>query len=433
MTSDGLDHPLRYELVNELHARPSPRLTAPLTVVFTAFKEPRDAAARDRGADITHLGALAHRHGAPAPQPDAQHYAAQLGRYELAWESHTEFVSYAAFLPGAAPRPFDARVAEIFPAEWQKAAPGRRLAALIVHVEEMPEDDAAIDARLETWFAHDGLAAAQVMDGQAVVASDFRIDASGFMRFAIFVRPGSGAGRTGRIIQRLIDLETYRGMSMLGLGRVRGLSALLNRLDPRLSNLMGGLAGGTTDPEAMLHDLLAVSAELEVAATDASFRFGATRAYAAIVAERLAALRESRFGSRQTLSEFMDRRYAPAMRTVLSTEARLNAMLDRTERASELLRTRVDVERSGASRDLLARMDRRADLQLRLQNTVEGLSVVAISYYAVGLLSYLLALLAYRIAVDKAVLTAGLVPVVVLAVWYGMRRIRRALHDDVAP
>ncbi|AXC50395.1 DUF3422 family protein [Paracoccus suum] len=429
MTGDGLDHPLRYELVNELHARPSPRLTAPLTVVFMAFKELRNAASRDRSADITHLATLAHRHGAPAPQPGAQHYAAQLGRYELAWESHTEFVTYAAFLPGLAPRPFDARVAEIFPAEWQQDAPGARLAALIVHVEHVPEDPAEIDTKLEAWFARDGLAAAQVMDGLAVVASDFRIDANGFMRFAIFVQPGSGAGRTGRVIQRLIDLEIYRSMSMLGLGRGRALSALLNRLDPRISTLMGGLAGETADPEAVLHDLLGVSAELEVAATDSSFRFGATRAYAAIVAERLASLRESRFFSRQTLSEFMDRRFAPAMRTVASTEARLNTMLDRTERASELLRTRVDVERSGASRDLLARMDRRADLQLRLQNTVEGLSVVAISYYAVGLLSYFLTPLAHRIAVDKAVLTAGLVPVVVLAVWYAMRRIRRSLHD----
>ena len=423
-----LDHPLRYELVNELHARPSPRLEAPLTAVFLAFKEPRDAAARDRARDLDHLAVLAHRHGAPAPQAGAGHYAAQFGRYAMAWESHTEFVTYAAFLPGPQARPFDPRVAEVFPADWQATAPGRRIAAMIVHVEHWPEEPGAIDRRLAAWFTQDGLAVSQVLDGAGVIASDFRIDSSGFMRLAVFVRPGTGPGRVGRIVQRLIDLETYRGMSMLGLGRVRGLSQRLNALDPRLTALIGRLE--REDAEATLHELLGVSAELEAAATEASFRFGATRAYAAIVAERLAALRESRFEGRQTLGEFMDRRYAPAMRTVVSTEARLQAMLDRTERAGDLLRTRVDVARSAASRDLLARMDRRADLQLRLQHTVEGLSVVAISYYAVGLAGYVLAPLAHAAGVDKAVLTAALVPVIVLGVWLAMRRIRRRLHDD---
>ena len=106
---------------------------------------------------------------------------------------------------------------------------------------------------------------------------------------------------------------------------------------------------------------------------------------------------------------------------------RLCLVIDAT-RAGELLRTRVDVQRKGQNQALLERMDRRADLQLRLQHTVEGLSVVAISYYAVGLAGYLLGPAAYAVGVDKGLLTAGLVPVIVLAVWLGMRRIRRRLH-----
>jgi len=125
----------------------------------------------------------------------------------------------------------------------------------------------------------------------------------------------------------------------------------------------------------------------------------------------------------------MARRYLPAMRTAKSAENRLAAMLDRSERAAELLRTRVDVWRGAQNQELMQRMDRRADLQLRLQHTVEGLSVVAISYYAVGLMGYVLTPVAKALHVDKALLSAGLTPVVILLVWIAMRRIRARLHD----
>lgn len=430
--TDAIDHPQRFALVAELHARPSPRLQAPVTAVFLAFKEPREASLRDRSRDIAHLGALTRRHGAPAPEPGAGHYVARLGRHDLRWESHAEFITYTAFAPGLPQRPFDPALAEIFPADWQAAAPGKRLSAAIVHVEQLPDDPATLPGRLPEWFSVDGLAVVWVLEESAVVASDFRIDPAGFMRFAVFVRPGTGPGRTGRIVQRLLELETYRAMSMLGLPRARDMAERLNALEPRLGAIVDGMgagAGGAGRPaEAVLDDLLTAAAELEAAAAQIGFRLSATRAYSAIVAERVAALREARFMGRQTLSEFMARRYAPAMRTVASAETRLQAMLDRTERAGELLRTRVDVTRSGQNRDLLARMDRRADLQLRLQNTVEGLSVVAISYYAVGLAGYLLGPLAARTGTDKGLLSAALVPVIVLVVWLGMRRVRRRLH-----
>ena len=429
MEGESLDHPLRYDTVAELHTRPSPRVAAPVTAVYLLFKEPHNAAGRIRERDIAHLAALTRRHGAPLPEAGASHHAVQLGRDELRWESHTEFVTFTAFVPGRPDRPFDPALAAVFPQDWQAAASGRRLVAAMVHVDLLPDEPQQVIAFCEAQFDTAAVAIVHVLDESAVVASDFRIDPSGFMRFAVFMRPGSGAGRTGRIVQRLLELETYRAMSMLGLSRAREVSGKLNTLDPRLTALMDGMAAGTRAPEDVLDDLLAVSAELESAATQTSFRFGATRAYAAIVAERVTALRETRFAGRQTLAEFMARRYAPAMRTVQSAETRLQALLDRTERAGELLRTRVDVARSGQNRDLLARMDRRADLQLRLQHTVEGLSVVAISYYAVGLAGYMLAPLAQPVGIDRTVLTAVLVPMIAAAVWLGLRRARLRLHD----
>ena len=422
------DHPLRYALVNELHARPFPSLEVPCEAVYVAIKEPFDAANRDRATDRAHLLALLDRNGAAHPQPEANHFSARIGRHELKWESHTEFVTYSAFTKGVPDRPFDPASTEVFPAGWLAQAPGRRVAAVTVRVEALPDDPAEVAQKLDDWFVPESLAAAWVLDEAAIIGGDFQIDPAGQMRFAVFVRPGTGPRRIGRIVQRLCEIETYRAMSMLGLGRARELTGRLNALDPKLAALVTALNDDHTAAEATLHELLEISAELESLATRHSFRFGATGAYEAIANQRIEALRESRFLGRQTFGEFMRRRYDPAMRTVKSAERRLEQMGLRAERAGELLSTRVDVERSAQNQKLLESMDRRADMALRLQHTVEGLSVVAISYYAVSLATYALLPFAEALHVEKAVLTAALVPLVVFGVWLMIRRIRNSMH-----
>ena len=426
--NDQDDHPQRYALVNELHTRPSPRLEAPCTAVFLAVKQRGDAASRDRGRDVAHLADLCARHGAARPDTTAGHYAGELGRYKLRWESHTEFVTYSAFSPGLSARPFDPIEAEVFPAEWIADAPGRRLVSVLIRVEPMPKTLAEVAERIDSWFVAESLAVSSVVDGAAIVAGDFRVDPAGHMRFAVFVQPGIGQRRIGRIVQRLCEVETYRAMSMLGLSRARELSSRLNALDPRLSALVSSLDAKDRSAEAVLHDLLAISAELEALAVRFSFRSGATEAYEAIVNQRISVLREERVEGRQTFGEFMMRRYDPAMRTVKSTAARLKTMSERAARAAELLRTRVDVERSAQNQSLLESMDQRAALQLRLQHTVEGLSVVAISYYAVSLASYAGYPLAKALHLSKEALTAILVVPVIVAVWLMIRGIRRRIH-----
>lgn len=422
------NHPLRYALVNELHARPFPNLDAPCHAVYFAIKQPVDAHNRDRGADRDHLLALLDRNGAVHPPEGATHHAARIGRYDLKWESHTEFVTYSAFGRGLGARPFDPAEAEVFPAEWMATAPGKVVAAILIRVEPLPEDLDEVKAKVEDWFVAESVACSWVLDEAAIIAGDFQIDPAGMMRFAAFVRPGTGQRRIGRIVQRLCEIETYRAMSMLGLGRARELGAGLNALDPQLSELVRTISDQARDAEETLNDLLDISARLESLAVAHSFRFGATGAYEAIVNQRVSVLRETRFNGRQTFGEFMMRRYDPAMRTVKSAERRLEQMAERAERAGELLRTRVDVERQGQNQKLLESMDRRADLQLRLQHTVEGLSVVAISYYAVSLATYLLLPLAEALHWPKSALTAGLVPVVAGIVWLMVRRIRKSFH-----
>ena len=339
------DHPLRYKLANELHARPFPTMSGPSTAIYVAIKQPSEAVSRDREPDRAHLIDLLDRHGAPHPQPGATHYSGQIGRHVLKWEQHTEFVTYTAFIEGLSERPFDPADFQVFPEDWLEAAPGQRITSAMLRICARPSDT-DIDDELEEWFVPESLAVARVLDDAAVLAGDFRIDPAGHLRFAIFVGPDTGQRRVGRIVQRLCEIETYKSMSMLGFSRVRKLAPTIAAQDNHLTELMVQMTGGDTPAEETLPQLLSISAELETMAARASFRFGATGAYEAIVNQRIAALREARFQGRQTFSEFMMRRYEPAMRTVKSTEARLQALADRAIRAGDLLRTRVDVERS---------------------------------------------------------------------------------------
>ncbi len=421
------DHELRYSLANELHARPFPTLKAPCRAAYLAIKQPQNAAARDRELDRAHLIALLDRYGAAHPQPGATHYFGEIGRHKLKWESHTEFVTYTIFGDGVADTPFDASTFSMFPEDWLALAPGQRITSALIRVE-VSDDDAAIKSKLEQWFVPESLAISSVLDDTAVMAGDFRIDSAGHMRFALFARPDMGARRIGRVVQRICEIETYKSMSMLGLARARALGTTIGDINGRLTHLMSEMRGGEMRSEQTLKELLDVSAELESTLAHSAFRFGATGAYSALVNQRIAVLREERFDGRQTFAEFMMRRFDPAMRTVAAVEGQLRTMAERAERAANLLRTRVDVERSAQNQDLLASMDRRADLQLRLQKTVEGFSVAAISYYAVNLVSYLALPVMESFGLGKTATLAILTPVVLALVWIAIQRIRRRVE-----
>ncbi len=422
------DHPLRAQLVGELHARPFPTLTPPCRAAFLAIKQPENAVARDRRADLAHLTALLDHYSAPHPEDGATHYFGPLGKFMLKWESHTEFVTYTLFADGVAEVPFDGTAFAMFPSDWLAAAPGARLTSALVRVE-VSEGTDGIAEKLENWFVSESLAVAHVLDDTAIVASDFRIDPNGHIRLAVFARSQTGRRRIGRVVQRLCEIETYKTMSMLGLMRVRAMGPQMGAIDNRLNGLTEEMLDQANPPEQTLQHLIGVSAELENLGALSSFRFGATRAYEAIVGQRIEVLREARFGGRQTFAEFMMRRFDPAMRTVKATERRLEALTARAERASNLLRTRVDVDHSLQNQTLLQSMDKRAALQLRLQRTVEGLSVVAISYYAVGLILYMLEPLGTFQGISKPWVSAIVTPLVVLGVWGILRWVRRDMKD----
>jgi uncharacterized membrane-anchored protein len=394
--------------------------------VFLALKRPGIDAMSDRTADRAHLIALLDRFGAPHPQPDATHWFGEVGKHRLKWEQHTEFATFTLFVDDIPARPFDPQTFDCFPADWLEAAPGARITSALVRVEPL-EDVSKIRENLSDWFVAESLAVSTVLDGSAVIAGDFRIDSAGHMRFAAFTHSKCGSRRIGRIVQRLCEIETYKTMSMLGLMRARELGPSLNRLDAKLTDLMATMTGKGADAEQTLAELLETSAELANLGAQSSYRFAATSAYEALVNQRTDVLREERFGGRQSFAEFMMRRFDPAMRTVRSVQSRLQSMAERAARAGDLLRTRVDVERSAQNQILLASMDKRADTQLRLQRTVEGLSVVAISYYAVNLVLFVVAPFAAGYGVSKIVAAAIATPLVIALVWIMVRRIHRSM------
>ena len=430
-----LAHSRRYPLTNELHARPAAAMTAPGRVVMVAFTPEANAAERDPERDLAHLKQLIDRHGGAHPAPGAGHYFADFDHFRLKWERHTEFVTYTLYGSGPAERLFEPDLARELPDSWLAEAPGAVFAAVqveLIAAGSREEAQRIIEGPLERHFGGESLAAAHVLDDQATALGDFRIHEGGFTRFALIVHGELRPARIGRMVQRLLEIENYRTLAMLALPLAREVSGRLNAMDRKLNELVRQVAtDGPAQPEAeILRALTALSAEIEALTAASAFRFGAAQAYEAIVSQRIEMLREERSAGRQLFREFMVRRFEPAMRTCRATSTRLHDLATRTSRVADLLRTRVNVAVEAQNQRLLESMDRRAALQLRLQETVEGLSVVAISYYAVGLAGVLLAPLALAAGLDKAVVTALIAVPVIAGVWWFVHGIRRRLGAE---
>ena len=420
------DHPRFHQLNNELHARPFPKLDAPSAIAYLGLtRDPRRAA--DTRADRAELIALLDRFGAAHPPDNADHWTGDLGRNVLKWECHSEIVTFTLIAKGDAERGFDAAAFDGFPADWLASLRGERVVSAQLLVLPQPSDD-VIARSNSAWFASESVAVARVMEDDMVLASDLRIDAGGHLGLVLFARDGVPSRRIGRAAQRVLDLVTYINLSLLGFEVAKAIRSRLSAHEAELSDLVTAMDAAPPKAETTLDALLHLAAALERTRALHGYRFGATRAYAAIVRERIALLDEHRLGSSQLFREFLTRRFEPAVRTVEATENRLSQLAERARRAGDLLRTRVDVQRTAQNQQLLESLDARAATQLHLQRTVEGLSVVAISYYALSLGVYLLTPLAHGAGIDKAVLGALLVPPVVLAVWLVVRRIRKSVR-----
>jgi uncharacterized membrane-anchored protein len=360
----------------------------------------------------------------------------RLAGHTLKWERHSEFTRYSlvqslpdrARLGSAEPELLSALAID---AAWLRAIPGRTVAAIKLALLDGDVEDAqdALAAG-RRWFGERSGVASRVGQDTTFAMTDFRLRASGFERMLVVTAASTSPTRVGRISQRLLDLETYRLMALRGLPVAKALSPVLTEAEATLAQITARLEDAQVSDQALLDTLTALAARVERATAEHGYRFTATAAYDTIVRQRISELREAPLPGMQTIGEFMQRRLSPAIATVAATAQRLASLSQRIERAGSLLRTRVDIAREAQNLQLLAKLTRGQELQLRLQSTVEGLSIAAISYYVVSLLLYgAKAAKAAGLPLNPEFAAGALVPVVVWAVWRATRRIHRALHS----
>jgi uncharacterized membrane-anchored protein len=418
------DHPYRSELNDEVHARPPEALVAPMRISYLALFN--DKSQRETEARPIHE--LAARFGHEPPMPRASHFSADLGPFRVKWERHTEFTRYKFIVQGAAGNPFDDTAIKAVPADWVASLPGQVMAA--AHVAFVPAPAAPVDPDklAEQLFGGNALVGSVIADGGATAFTDFRIHADGFSRLLVHDRklPPRQAGRS---VQRLLEIDTYRIMALLAFPVARELTPFLARCERELAEITTTMvSAGEADEPDLLNRLTRLEAEIESRHSDNYSRFGAAVAYYDLVQRRILELREVRQSGLQTFQEFTERRLAPAMNTCRAVSERQEALSKRVAQTTQLLSTRVGVTRERQNQAVLEQMNRRARMQLRLQETVEGLSVAAVTYYVVGLVNYAAkGLKASGRDINPDVWTGLSIPVVAVLVALGLRKFRKLL------
>jgi uncharacterized membrane-anchored protein len=401
-------HPQRDRLLAEAHARPSTPLDGPVFATRIASVSGQDGASADR----SHLAELCRASLLPEPPADAFWWLFDAGDWSLRWERHSEFSSWTIFSRAAHSGP---------PKAWLAALPGHVLVSTRADVRRSEGGASTAATPLGS-----NMIGSSVLEGAATVFTDFRPDDNGTTRFLILMRSADRV-LTGRLTQIILEIETYRLMALLAFPLAGIAGKQVAAFEAEAGTLAAQLAqeAGVEADRALLARLVALSGEAEALNAQTSYRFRAGAAYHDIVHDRIATLREERIPGMQTIGEFMERRLAPAMRTCDAVAARENAVIERIARAGQMLRTRINIESEATNAALLSSMDRRAQTQLRLQRTVEGLSVAAIAYYALSLLSYPVKAVEHVWPhLDAALITGLLAPVVVLLVWLALKRLR---------
>ena len=408
-------HPLRSALSEEMHVRRLPRFAAPCRLLQIVSLLGEDPAGLAR-VHIALLTAAAH-----TLVPASGRYAVlDLDGVTLVWERHTEFATYTLLRPGAFDAPFDPALFEPVQSTILADMPGEIIRATqLAFIDARHPDPASAD--LERWFESEAMIVCDVADGLATVTSDFRLHEDGYGRLLVLDR-GLQRDEPAQLLLRLQELGNYRNMALLGLPLAQRLTPAVTGLEARLAGLTHDVSERASEDDRLLDELTFLSAELARLLAETHYRMSATRAYGQLSIDRLASLKIGAVRGYQTLADFTERRLTPALRTCESFSARLDDLSQRASWTSELLRTRIDIALAKQNRDLLSSMDRRTRMQLRLQQTVEGLSVVAISYYLVALLNYLFGALSGH---DHAVAMTAAVPAVLIIVALSIWRLRR--------
>jgi len=407
-------HASHGQLVAETHARPSQAITGPAEIIHMALKTSDEVA--DRFFEALDPGKI---------ETGPRHRTGTLNGIKVKLEKHTEFLSCTFFqeLESKVPhKPLIEIVKSNFPVSETEVYVLLKL-SLVKSVREMLKI-LPIDQRIYGGKMRDGID----------VRSTFVPDEDGMIRFGLYGK-NLTSDELGRRIQRLMEMETYRTMSLLGLPVARQVGKKLAECETELEELTLSLGQKTVtnqeDDEKLFHQLSDLSERSNILLTETRYRFAASRAYFTLFQQRIDSLEEEKVGDVQTMSGFLRSRLNPAMATIESTAKRQETLTNDLSRALVLLRTRIELNLNKGNQALLQSMDKRHDQQLKISQTVEGLSIVAITYYAVGLVSHLLKALAQQpwMPFSATVLTAVSVPFILVLVWVMLKRVRKAWDD----
>ena len=400
------DHPSRAVLHEEVHARPPIPLWPNERVISQSFL--LDAASRQQ--QIQWVQKLGNALGRPPNTDDHSFMILRLApepeRVLVKWELHGEFATIAVIFhnkskvkePLLKSRLENERELDLLFKDLGcpiiSEAGGQRISALDLVFEHRPLFIEAQEVS-EIFSGNTVLGSHIFSSKKAQLWTDLQLDQDGFISFFI-PHEGMGSRQLGRIARALAEAETYRMVAMISFPVAKSLSLPLREAESELAALsekisqLQGEAGVNTEKDGIfLEELSRLASRIEQWISGYGLRFTASEAYSQLLSKNLIGLNESSIPGVQTLSEFMDRRFQPAMGTCIWTQRRLRELSDRISRTTQTLRTRIEFVNEEQTQKLLASMDQRARLQLRLQETVESLSVLVLTYYAVSLLAYI--------------------------------------------
>ena len=384
----------------------------------------------ERATEQAHLATLCAEFDVDPPAAGASCFYQTLGELELRWERHTEFSTYT-FIRKVTGNPLkEPNALSLISAHWLAQVPGRATAALHLafnRAEGPPESKS-----LERYFEQQPLRGGVVRQGTAYLYSSFRLHSDGFGRIVLQARDLTPL-QAGRLVQRVLEVETYRVMALLALPVAREITPAVGAMERELAGLNQALTGAEegTDQRALLDELSNLAARVEQLRSDTTYRFAATNAYYDLVRERNRELTEEKIPGLQPIHVFIKRRLAPGIRTCNAVRDRLEGLSSRIGQTSSLLRARVELSIQGQNQELLGSMNRRSATQLRLQQAVEGLSVVAITYYLMGLLGYVFeGFLWAGWPWSKKVTFAVAGPRIMLLAWRIIHGVKRRVHAD---
>ena len=436
-------HAQRFRLTVELHARPFEASMAPTDVYLFAKHTGEGATEKE----LEHLAWFCQKHQLSSPEPNSRHFRCEVDEHRLRWERHGEFTTFTIYLRSVGPSLFENELPSFF-TEWLSKTEGTLLVASKLAVREISKYQ-NIDKWIPTLFAKESMVSANIASQEAQVWTDLKIHDDGYNHILLLNRRLTPP-KMGRVMHRLLDISTYRNMALLALPEAQKASREIAQLDQNLTQLLNQLNVSTSENPSddqfavsvsesvksdtdMLQLLTQLSMEIQTLSARVRYRLSAAEAYYALVNSRIKELNEERVTGYQTIGEFLQRRLSPAMRTCENVNQRLEDLAKRTARAVDLLRTRLNLNLEHQNHALLEAMDQRARIQIRLQETVEGLSIAAITYYIVGLIGYL--------AKSSQMLNAGIKPELIVSfcvvpvalfVYFGVRRIKRRILKEKA-